>query len=92
MTLKTGLRYEGFIQDKLKYKTYKEIKKKDPKGDIRFLLFTQKKIINVEKKDDWFLVHTNNEIFRLINMDAHFFFNIELKNQQNEKLLAHIIE
>lgn len=90
MCIKKGLRYEGFIQDKLKYRTYEQIKKSDPKGDIRFLVFTQKRIINVEKQDKYFLVSTYNETFRLINMDSHFYLDMELKNQQTEKLCERI--
>ena len=51
---------------------------------------TQKKIINVKRIDDFFIVYTNNETYKLINMDAHFHFNSERNNLQNEKLISYI--
>jgi hypothetical protein len=91
MCVLKGSRYEGFVYDKLSYRSYTQIKKKDikqnNKNDNRILMFSQFKIRGVTLNDGFPRVITyDGKELRLINMDGFFYFTPNRHQQQMDKL------
>lgn len=83
-----GNRYNGYLEDKRKYRSHKDIRKKDKSNDTREFQYIQCKIISVYEDNGDTIVDTSiYGAIRLINMDAYFYLSESRRVEQQNVLI-----